>query len=247
MKLFFCFLLSIVLTNVHAQTKITKYYDANWIETSKEKAAFYADFIKDGSNYHCTSYWVNTHTVRGISTYTDTVMEIPVGLQVLYFKNGHVEDSSFYEDKALKYSFIYYPSNQLMAHYAISDNKKDVTSEGYDETGKPIRHYIFQKEAEFKGGQKAWIAYIRKNSSKDLTAKGDSAVTVSVQIEFIIDENGDITKPKVYKSSGYKDVDTDALQVIASGPSWINVIQFNKPVKAFRIQPIIYMLQARKK
>ncbi len=247
MKVFFFCLLSVAFSTVTAQTKVTKYYDANWVETPKEKATFYADFIKDGGYYNCTSYWINTHTLRGKSTYADTVMESPIGLQVLYFKNGHVEDSSSFENKELKYSFYYYANNQLAMHYYLPENKKEGIAEGYDESGNKIRNYIFQKEAEFKGGQKAWTSYINKKATKDFPAKGDSEVTVTVQVEFIIDENGDVIKSKVKKSSGYKNVDTDALQIIADSPSWKNAILFNKPVKAYRLQPIVYTLRPGKK
>lgn len=90
-----------------------------------EKAAFYAEFIKIGENYNCTSYWANSRKIKGKSTYADTVMQFPIGLQVLYYKNGQVEDSSFYEGKDLKYSYHYFPNNQLAAHYYLPDNKKE--------------------------------------------------------------------------------------------------------------------------
>jgi TonB family protein len=237
-----------VFSNIAAQTKVTKYYDANWVETPREKAAFYADFIKDGAYYNCTSYWINTKTVRGKSTYPDTLMQFPVGLQVLYFKNGNVEDSSFFESKELKYSYYYYPNKQLAAHYYLPENKKEGKSEGYDESGKRIKNYIFQKEAEYKGGQKAWVAYINKNAPKDLTVKGITGeVTVKVSVEFIIDESGYVISPKIFKSSGYKNVDNEALQIIANSPAWYNAIQYNKPVKAYRVQPLTFVLTSGKK
>lgn len=247
MKVLFSFLLVNAFSSVRAQTKITKYYDNTWMEIHKEKATFYADFIKNGENYNCISYWAKTGKVKGISTYTDTVMQFPVGLQVLYFKDGQVEDSSFYEGKDLKYSYHYFPNRQLAAHYYLPDNKKQGIIEGYDESGKKIKNYIFQKEAEFKGGPKAWASYISKHATKAFFAKGDNEVTVTVQIQFVIDENGDVVVPKIHKSSGYKNVDNDALQIIADSPSWKNAIQYNRPVKAYRLQPIIYTLRPEKK
>lgn len=247
MKVFFFFLLTVAFYPATAQMKVTKYYDANWMDTPKEKAMFYADFIKDGQNYNCTSYWTNTNKVKGKSTYADTAMQFPIGLQVLYFKNGHVEDSSFFENKEIKYNYHYYPNNQLAMHYYLPDNKKESITEGYDESGNKIKNYIFQREAEFKGGQKAWASYINKTATTNLTVKGDNTVTVNVHIEFIIDENGDVIQPKIFKSSGYKNVDNDALRVIGDCSGWKNAIQFNKPVKAYRVQPFIYTLKPEKK
>jgi len=246
MKLFFSLLL-FAFSTAKAQTTITKYYDGNWAETIKGKAAFYANFIKDGNYYHCTSYDIRTNNLRGKSTYEDTLMQLPVGLRILYFKDGRLEDSSFYENHQAKYSYHYYPDGQLKMRYYLPDGKKEAVTEGYDESGKRIKNYIFQKEAEFKGGLKAWASYIKKNVSKDLTAKGDEQVTATVQIEFIIDESGYVIAPKIKKSSGYKAVDSDALRVIADSPAWKNAIQFNEPVKAYRVQPFTYILSPQKK
>ena len=236
-----------VSCNVNAQTKITKYYDANWLETSKEKAAFYADFIKDGAAYSCTSYWINTDKVRGRSVFPDTVMEQAIGKQVLYFKNGRLEDSSFTEDKKAIYLFHYYPDGQLAMHYYVPTNKTEAVVEGFDEDGKRIKHYIYEKDAEFKGGTKAWQSYIAKNAARDLSAKVDNAITAKVQVQFIIDENGDVITAKIFKSSGYKNVDGDALRVISDSPKWNSAILYNQPVKAYRIQPFEYPLQPEKK
>lgn len=241
--------ISLLITsfNLNAQAKVTKYYNAAWLETSNDKAAFYAEFVKDGNNYTCTSYYINTTIVRGKSTYPDTMMQSPIGMQVLYFKNGHTEDSSYFEDNEMKYQYVYYPNNKLMLHYYLPANKKEGIAEGYDESGEKIKNYIFEKEAEFKGGQKAWTNYLVKNAAKDLQVKSDTAVTASVVVEFIVDENGDVIKPKILTSSGYKIVDNDALRLISDSPPWNGAIQYNKPVKAYRRQPISYMLKPEKK
>jgi TonB family protein len=246
MKLFFSLLL-FAFSAGKAQTRITKYYDANWTETVKGKAAFYADFIKDGNYYHTTSYDMGTNNVRGRSTYKDTLMQLPVGSQVLYFKNGHVQDSSFFQDQHAKYVYHYFPNGQLQMHYYLPDDQKVGVVEGYDESGKRVKNYIFQKEAEFKGGLKAWASYITKNAAKDLTVKGDQQVMAQVVVEFIIDESGQVVAPKIRKSSGYRSVDNDALRVIADSPTWKNAIQFNQPVKAYRVQPFTYILTPEKK
>lgn len=247
MRIILFIVLAIISVTVNAQAKITKYYDANWMETSMDKASFYADFIKEGNSYSCTSYWVNTTKVRGRSTFPDTVMQDAIGMQVLYFKNGHVEDSSFIENKQVKYSYHYYPNNQLAVHYYLPENRKEGITEGYDESGSKIKNYIFQKEAEFKGGQKAWQAYLTKNATLDLIVKGDSTVTAKVEVQFIVDENGDVLKPRILKSSGYKNVDNDALRLIADSPPWTYGILYNKPIKSYRMQPISYILKPEKK
>src|SRR5205085_7741014 len=107
--------------------------------------------VKKGNIYQCTSYWIAGNALRGRSTYPDTVFENPIGLQTRYFKNGRIEDSIFYEDGKVKTLYHFYPNKQLALHYVPGDGN-DAVVEGYDEEGKKIKNYIFEKEAEFKGG-----------------------------------------------------------------------------------------------
>ncbi len=178
--------------------KVVKYYDAAWMQTTQDKAVYYADFIKDGNVYKCNSYWISGNVLRGRSTFPDTIMQNPSGAQVMYSKNGHIEDSAFYEEGKTKYLFHYYPNNQLAMHYYLPANAKEAITEGYDEDGKKIKNYIFEKEAEFKGGQKAWQSFLAKNASKDLAVKGEGALTATVQVQFI----GTTIRSAIKKSFG---------------------------------------------
>ncbi len=215
--------------------KITIYYDNNWAVTVSEKATYYADFEKSGNMYQCISYWMTGNKLRGKSTYPDTLMMHPVGSQVLYFQNGHVEDSTFYSGEKRLYEYHYYSNGQLAAHYYIPDGKDEGVAEGFDEEGKKVKNYVYEKEAEFKGGQKAWQQYIQKNVSKDLKIKGEGDVTAEVQVQFIVNQEGEVSAAKILKSSGYSQVDKDALRVIKECPAWKAAIQFNRPVNAYRV------------
>ncbi len=236
-----------VFSIICSAQKTTIYFDNNWAMTTSEKATYYAVFEKSGNIYQCNSYWVAGNNLRGKSTYPDTIMLHPVGSQVLYFQNGHVEDSLFYSGDKILYAYHYYPNGQLAAHYYIPDGKDDAVTEGFDEDGKKIKNYVYLQEAEFKGGQKAWQQYILKSVSKDLKIKGEGDITADVQVQFIVNKDGEVSVAKILKSSGYAQVDKDALRVIKESPSWNAAIQFNKPVNAYRVQPFVYKLEAEKK
>jgi len=242
MKRIFFTLISFSYLATYAQPKVTKYYTADWVETSKDKAAYYADFIQDGNKYDCTSYWINTQSVRSRSAYSDSGMQNQTGLQLLYFKNGHTEDSSLLYNNKLIYSYHYYPDDHLAMHYFIPEHKRQPVVEGYTESGEKIRNYIFQREAEFKGGPENWDSYISQNATKVFFSKGKDTETVTVKVEFIVDKNGDIVSPKILESSGYKNVDNEALRVISKSPSWKSAVLYNEPVNAYRVQPFVYTL-----
>jgi TonB family protein len=241
------FLLFFLIFSSSAQ-KITRYYDIDWAETTPDKAVYYADFIKEGGLYKTTSYWVSTKVVRGRSNFPDTIMANPVGLQLLYNKKGRLEDSVFYNnDNKPAFLYHYYPNGKLAAHFYTSESKKEGVTEAWDEDGKKIKNYTLFKEAEFKGGAKGWENYLKKNVSKDFQFKDDKVTTASVKVQFVVDESGTVIKPKIYASSGYKEVDRDAIRVISESPAWNPAIAYNQPVKAFRIQPFTYNLQEEKK
>ena len=249
MRIFFILPLILMCLCSKAQSPLVKYYDAEGNETTKDKATSYTEFVKENNSYKCSSYWIQTGALRGRATYPDTIMAKPTGLQVLYFKNGNIEDSSFYDnDGKVKDAWHYYENKQLAMHHYVPENNREPVTEGFDETGKKIKNYVYEKEAEFKGGDKAWHTYILKHVSNNFSAiKTDVALTVTVKVQFVVDASGFVVRPKLIQSSGFKSIDMDAINVIASSPQWNNAIQYNRPVKAYRLQPITYVIPALKK
>jgi len=224
---------------------VTKYYDDHGNEVSAGKAVYYATFIKDGNMYQCTTYWKDNNAIKGKATYADTTLSSPDGTLTTYDRNGHLEDSIFYEEGTVDFSYRYYPNGQVAVHYHLPYGKKEGVTETFDENGKKINNFIMSREAEFKGGEEAWLAYIKKNTDKDLAISRDKNGAVpGVEIEFTIDEEGQVTNPKITRSSGHKNIDKDALRVISDSPKWSPAISYNKAVKAYKVQTVTYDVPA---
>ncbi|MEP6596475.1 MAG: TonB family protein [Ginsengibacter sp.] len=238
----------LVLFGLHAGCQaVIKYYDDIGREVAADKAVYYAKFVKEGSVYECTTYWKDNNALKGKATYPDTALSSPDGTLVMYDRKGHLEDSIFYSEGKTDFSYHYYPNGQLAVHYHLPYNKKEGVTEAFDENGKKITNFIMSKDAEFKGGEDAWQAYLKKNTSKDLTLKGSKGgVTLTVEVEFTIDEEGMVASQKISRSSGYKNVDKDALRVISESPKWNPGISYNKAVKAYKVQPITYEIPENK-
>ena len=223
----------------------TKYYDNFWKEAPAEKAVYYAKFVKDGAVYKFTSYWKDNNTVRGKATYLDTTLSSPDGEQVMYDRKGHLEDSTYYEDGIKQFSYHYYPNGQVAVHYHLPYGKKEGVTETFNEEGKKIKDFIMAKEAEFNGGENAWRAYLKKNTDKDLAVRRNKDGTApSVEVEFAIDEEGQVTNPKITRSSGFKNVDKDALRIISDSPKWSPAISYNKAIKAYKVETVTYDIPA---
>ena len=228
-----------------ASQTVTKYYDDHGTEVAAAKAVYYAKFVKDGNLFQCTTYWKDNNALKGKGTYTDTTLSSPDGTLVTYDRKGRLEDSIFYEDGIMDFSYRYYPNGQVAVHYHLPYGKKEGVTETFDENGKKITNFIMSREVEFKGGEEAWLAYIKKNTDKDLAISRDKNGAVpGVEIEFTIDEEGQVTNPKITRSSGHKNIDKDALRVISDSPKWNPAISYNKPIKANKVQTVTYDVPA---
>jgi TonB family protein len=222
---------------------ITRYFDDNWQPTLKEKATYYSDFEKDGDLYRCTSYYIETGKVSGRSVYSDTSFGFAEGLSVRYTKNNTLEDSAYYKkDRSMVYGYHYHPNGKLAGKYYLPEGANDEVMEGYDEEGKRIKNYIFFREAQFKGGSQRWIDFLTKNLSKEFTTKSNTEEHKRVVVEFIVDKSGYVVETKIFESSGNSALDADAVRTIQSSPQWIPAVQFNRPVNAYRRQPLTYVL-----
>ena len=92
MKLLLVFLLSVSTLFCQSQT-VVKYYDDAGAAVPQDKAVYYANFIKEGNLYKTNSYWVAGNVLRGKSTYADTILQNPIGIQLLYSRKCPLQDS----------------------------------------------------------------------------------------------------------------------------------------------------------
>jgi protein TonB len=100
---------------------------------------------------------------------------------------------------------------------------------------------FYEKEAAFPGGDKKWGQYL---SNKLSTARlpndyYNGKIYGVVWIQFIVDIDGSITDAKILQSAE-PSLDEIALTIIRGSPKWQHAVQYNRPVKAYRRQPITF-------
>lgn len=226
-----------------AQSSKIKYYDADWSVCDSVNSVYSAVFTKLDINYKCLFYWTGTDTLAGYGTYLDTSTAMPIGNIVSYYKNGNLEDSSLYDsNNSLINAFHFYENKRLEVHYYLSKDKNEPVTRAFEENGKAIKDYVYAREAEFNGGNRAWNNYLLKSANKELKSPTSMDTLVSVRVLFCINEKGHPTKVKILKSSGIDYVDRDAIKVISLCPQWEHAVYLNKPVKVYRVQPFSYEL-----
>lgn len=104
---------------------------------------------------------------------------------------------------------------------------------------------IFEKveiEASFKGGEGAWRKYLERNLNANTPVdNGAPEGTYTVWVQFIVDKGGNISDVKALSNHGYG-MEDEAVKVIRKGPAWVAAIQNGRPVKAYRKQPITFVV-----
>jgi antitoxin component YwqK of YwqJK toxin-antitoxin module len=243
-QLTFVNLLLFITLSLHSQnSKVVRYFDSSWQAVQKDSALFYTEFIKQGDLYYCSSYWVKSGKLNCKSTFKDTLFSQPVGLLKRYYETGQTEDSMYYHPNGkIKEIYHYYASGELWAHCIYAKNGEAALSEGYTKDGKPLKNFIYFQEAEFPGGNSGWIEYITSTLKNNIPAKnGAPKGTYKVIIKFYVDKNGKPVEVKAETRYGYG-MEEEAIRVITKSPKWSPLILLGEKQKAYRRQPITFVV-----
>lgn len=104
---------------------------------------------------------------------------------------------------------------------------------------------IFTKvdeEATYPGGVEAWTKYLSKSLSPSIPEENAPNGKYKVIIRFMIDKDGNLTDVTAETNYGYG-MEKEGIRVIASSGKWLPAIKNGKPIKAFRRQPLTFMVE----
>jgi periplasmic protein TonB len=99
-----------------------------------------------------------------------------------------------------------------------------------------IPHYLVEIKPEFIGGEAALMKFLASKIRIPEMAK-HAGVNGRIYVEFIIDEEGNVTNIQLLNELGYG-CDEVALKAFEQMPAWIPGIQQNRKVKVRMRQPI---------
>ncbi len=125
---------------------------------------------------------------------------------------------------------------------AVVDEGKQVIEVKKDDENK-----VFEKvevEAAFPGGEGAWRKYLERNLNPNAPVDaGAPEGQYTVWIQFIVDKEGVISDVKGLTKHGYG-MENEAIKVINKGPKWKPALQNGRHVKAYRKQPITFVVSS---
>jgi periplasmic protein TonB len=101
-------------------------------------------------------------------------------------------------------------------------------------------------EASFPGGLKEWKKYLEKNLRAQTPSNNNAKPgSYKVVVQFIVDKDGTISNVTALTNFGYG-MENEVKRVIQNGPNWIPATQNGKAVKAYRKQPITFVIPNEK-
>lgn len=130
-----------------------------------------------------------------------------------------------------------------LATPTVIDQGKQIIEEKKEDPNK-----VFEKvevEASFKGGEGAWRRYLERNLNANTPVDNGAAEgQYTVWVQFIVDREGKISDVKALSSHGYG-MEDEAVKIIRKGPDWVPAIQNGRNVKAYRKQPITFVVTSQ--
>ena len=100
-----------------------------------------------------------------------------------------------------------------------------------------------ENEAQFPGGQAAWVRYLQKNLNANAPVdNGAPSGTFQVIVKFIVSKDGSISDVQAESKHGYG-MEEEAVKIIKRGPKWTPALQNGRNVNAYRRQPITFVVE----
>ena len=122
-------------------------------------------------------------------------------------------------------------------------NGKVIRCSCSDETGRQLDSSLcVEKEAHFPGADRSWTNFLERNLNPDVAVRNRAPEgTYMVMVEFVVDKEGHITDIKPLTKFGFG-MEEEVIRILKKSPQWVPAIQFGRNVKAYRRQPVTFMV-----
>lgn len=124
------------------------------------------------------------------------------------------------------------PGNKLLAQSSTSEA---------DTLAGPIFERV-EIEAAFPGGMNSWKKFLETNLRADVPVRKKAPVgTYTVVAIFLVDKEGNLSEIKTLTNHGYG-MEKEVIRILKKSPRWVPAIQNGRMVKAYRKQPITFVV-----
>jgi TonB family protein len=191
---------------------------------------------------------------------------IPVDTCFSFFEDGNLSSIMILDDAGNGIEQIYFSDGKVKMLGRVSNGTRDGTWVLKREDGTKMMEVLFmadsvantycfeadgktpakgdciyEKAAEFPGGNKGWADFLRKNMKyPDYAIR--NGIQGIVRVQFVIAKDGTADEFKVI-SSPDQSLSDEVLRFMKKSPKWLPAIQYNKPVIYRHIQAVTFRLE----
>lgn len=166
------------------------------------------------------------------------------GVEVSWYADGTVSSAGLWvSDTAKKGRWKYYhPNGQLKATEDYVAGER-ISWACFDEGGRPLDTAACkEQEAAFPGGMDAWIKFIQRDLNPSVPVRQKAPPgQYTVVVQFIVGKDGSIEGIKPLTHFGYG-MEDEVTRMLKKAPRWVPAQQFGTKVKAYRKQPITFVV-----
>ena len=138
----------------------------------------------------------------------------------------------------------YQQSSIAQNETAQKDESQNGTNPGSSDGETPALQKV-EVEAEFPGGLSGWRRFLMANLRAETAANnGAPPGSYNVIVQFIVEKNGSLSNIQALSNFRYG-LEDEALRVMRLSPNWIPATQNGRNVRAYRKQPIAFVVEAQ--
>ena len=169
------------------------------------------------------------------------------GVEMNWDKEGNVSSAGYWVSDTIKRGRwkYFHPNGKIMATEDYVDGKR-IACNCFNEAGQALdSNACTEREADFPGGLTAWRKFIERNLRPDVPVRNKAPEgKYTVVMQFVVDTEGKVTGVRPKTSFGYG-MEEEAERILNRSPRWNPALQFGRKVKAYRLQPITFVIFSR--
>ncbi|MHA4809005.1 energy transducer TonB [Flavitalea flava] len=249
--LLLAFLLEITL--VQGQTETFEFFDAKWKPIKEKKAVYLVRMrLSEDTCWEYSFYYLHGPLIK-IESYQDEQKSVRQGLFAWYNKEGRMDSSGYFYRGLPDKDWIYPDETWKIRTTKHYDKGIALTQKEFEEKLKAMEIIDpaypdlsrLSPESYYPGGSRGWNQYLGKNFRYPDRAV-NNMVDGRVLACFLIEPTGQIQDIQILQSVELS-LDEETIRVLKNSSTWVPAIKFERKVRSFKIQPMIFKLDFPKR
>ena len=225
-----------------SQTPEKVYLDRNWLATRENKADYTREITKDNDSLYIIKEFAGDNQLLLQGEYSSVSPLTENGKFIFYDPETFKKlASGYYDHGTMAGQWVYFgPSgDSTITNYDFQLKSCQQASDSFSNEV----FFIAENMPKFNhGGLDKFSQYVAENLHYPPMSRIHGS-TGRVFVQFTVNENGDVCDVRTVRSSEDKDLDREAVKIIAQSPKWEPGKMRGKPVRVSFTFPLNFMLE----